>query len=89
MAKDSINEKLKGFGDRLKNEPVAAVIQQVIPVKSQAARVGEETEQLNVRIPKTLKKKLKAFAVEADASAQDIVTDALRVYLLGEERTIK
>ena len=58
-------DKLQGFADRVKTEPVNLPLQKVMPVQT-AAETKEQ--QLNVWIPKDLMKRLKVKGVETDQS---------------------
>lgn len=81
MAKDkSFSDKLQGFADRVKTEPVQLPIQKVTPVEPSAASLKEE-QQLNVWIPKDLMKRLKMKGAEVDKSLKEMVTEALEQFL--------
>lgn len=80
MAKNTaFADKLQGFADRVKTEPVQLPVQKVMPV-GLVARPKEE-QQLNVWIPKDLMKRLKVKGAEADKSLKELVTEALEQFL--------
>lgn len=81
MAKNTtFADKLQGFADRVKTEPVQLPVQKVMPVQSPAASPKEE-QQLNVWVPKDLMKRLKVKGVETDKSLKEMVTEALEQFL--------
>ena len=67
--------KLQGFADRVKAEPVQLPVQTVTPVQATTETKGEQ--QLNVWIPKELMKRLKVKGAETDQSLKDMVIEAL------------
>lgn len=71
--------KLQGFADRVKTEPVQLPVQKVTPV--QAATETKEEQQLNVWIPKDLMKRLKVKGAETDQSLKEMVIEALTQFL--------
>lgn len=73
-------DKLQGFADRVKTEPVQLPVQKVIPVPSPMTSNKEE-QQLNVWISKDLMKRLKMRGAEADKSLKEMVTEALEQFL--------
>lgn len=80
MAKNSaFSDKLQGFADRVKTEPVQLPVQKVTLVQEIAS--PKEEQQLNVWIPKGLMKRLKVKGVEADKSLKEMVTEALEQFL--------
>lgn len=80
MAKNTaFAEKLQGFADRVKTEPVQLPVQKVTPVEPAAS--PKEEQQLNVWIPKDLMKRLKVKGAEADKSLKEMVTEALEQFL--------
>jgi len=79
---EDYKKKLGSLADKIKSDQPAAPIQQVTPVKIQAAIVVEEEARFNNWIPKSLKKKIKAFGAENDISQKDITIRALRNFLL-------
>jgi predicted HicB family RNase H-like nuclease len=80
MAKNTaFADKLQGFADRVKTEPVQLPVQKVMPVEPPAASPKEQ--QLNVWIPKDLMKRLKVKGAEADKSLKEMVTEALEKFL--------
>lgn len=72
-------DKLQGFADRVKTEPVQLPIQKVMPI--QAVTELKEEQQLNVWIPKDLMKRLKVKGVEVDKSLKEMVIEALNQFL--------
>ena len=81
MAKNNaFADRLQGFADRVKTEPVQLPVQKVTPVQTPAASSREE-QQLNVWIPKDLMKRLKVKGAEADKSLKEMVTEALERFL--------
>jgi len=77
--------RLGALADKIKNEQPAVPIQEVIPIKN--GKVETESEsRFNNWIPKSLKKKIKAYAVENDISLKDLNIQALEEYL--KNRTI-
>lgn len=80
MAKNTaFVDKLQGFADRVKTEPVQLPVQKVTPVEPVAS--PKEEQQLNVWIPKDLMKRLKVKGAEADKSLKEMVTEALEQFL--------
>ena len=77
--------KLGSLAHRLKNEPQNTPIQEVHPVKESDHDLEEEV-RFNNWIPRSLKKKLKAYAVENDVSLKEINIEALEEYLKGRIR---
>ena len=81
MAKNTaFSDKLQGFADRVKTEPVQLPIQIVTP--TQATISSKEEQQLNVWIPKDLMKRLKVKGVETDQSLKEMVVEAIRQYII-------
>ena len=80
MAKNTaFADKLQGFADRVKTEPVQLPVQKVTPIEPAAS--PKEEQQLNVWIPKDLMKRLKVRGAEADKSLKEMVTEALQQFL--------
>lgn len=80
MAKNTaFADKLQGFADRVKTEPVQLPVQKVTPIEPVAS--PKEEQQLNVWIPKDLMKRLKVKGAEADKSLKEMVTEALEQFL--------
>ncbi len=80
MAKNNaFVDKLQGFADRVKTDPVQLPVQKVTPV--QPAANPKEEQQLNVWIPKDLMKRLKVKGVEVDKSLKEMVIEALTNFL--------
>lgn len=79
MSDNDYQNKLKGFKAKIKTEPVAVPLQQVQPL----AEVQQEEikAQLNVWVPKTLKKAMKQHEVNSDESLTEITIKALQMYL--------
>lgn len=79
--------KLKGFADRVKTEPVQLPVQRVTPVEAaepstaRPSAARSEEQQLNVWIPKDLMKRLKVKGAETDQSLKDMVIEALNQFL--------
>ena len=73
-------DKLGGLADKLKKDTPKTPIQEVHPIKQNAA-VKEDEAQLNVWIPKALLKRMKSYGVEYDISLKDISIDALKFFL--------
>lgn len=81
MAKNTaFADKLQGFADRVKTEPVQLPVQKVTLV--QPADSPKEEQQLNVWIPKDLMKRLKVKGAETDKSLKEMVTEAISQFLL-------
>lgn len=79
MAKNGdYTNKLQGFADRVKTEPVQLPVQKVTPVQTASTK---EQQQLNVWIPKDLMKRLKVKGAEADKSLKEMVIEALGQFL--------
>ena len=72
-------DKLQGFADRVKTEPVQLPVQKVTPV--QATNGTKDEQQLNVWIPKYLMKRLKVKGAETDQSLKEMVINALNSFL--------
>ena len=80
MAKNTaFADKLQGFADRVKTEPVQLPVQKVMPTQETAN--PKEEQQLNVWIPKNLMKRLKVKGAETDQSLKEMVTEALSQYI--------
>ncbi len=80
MAKSTTyTNKLQGFADRVKTEPVQMPVQKVTPIE--AATEPKEEQQLNVWIPKDLMKRLKVKGAETDQSLKDMVIEALNQFV--------
>lgn len=80
MAKNTtFSDKLQGFADRVKTEPVQLPVQIVTPI--QVTTSPKEEQQLNVWIPKSLLKRLKVKGVETDQSLKEMVIEALEQFL--------
>jgi hypothetical protein len=80
MAKNSaFSDKLQGFADRVKTEPVQLPVQKVTPVQGTAS--PKEEQQLNVWIPKDLMKRLKVKGAETDQSLKEMVIEALNQFV--------
>ncbi len=80
MAKNNaFTDKLQGFADRIKTEPVQLPMQKVTPVEPTAS--PKEEQQLNVWIPKDLMKRLKVKGVETDQSLKEMVIEALKQFV--------
>jgi len=80
MAKSTaFADKLQGFADRVKTEPVQLPIQKVMPVEPSVTSPREE-QQLNVWIPRDLMKRLKVKGAETDMSLKEMVTEALKKF---------
>lgn len=80
--KTNYKNKLSGFAERLKTEPAIVSIQEVNPVKNNPPMDKIEEIQLNVWIPKTLMKQLKAKGLDIDKSMKEMVNEALSNYLI-------
>ena len=81
----SYQEKLGGLASRLKSEKPNTPIQEVHPVR-QTASAKEEEEHLNVWLPKSLFKRMKAFGVEHDLFLKDISIEAITAFLDGRTK---
>lgn len=80
MAKNNaFTDKLQGFANRVKTEPVQLHVQTVTPIQVVAS--PREEQQLNVWIPKDLMKRLKVKGAETDQSLKEMVTEALSQYV--------
>jgi hypothetical protein len=77
---DKYKDKLGGLANKLKQERPKTPMQQVQPVRAEAAVKVAEV-QFNNWIPKALLKRIKAFGVEYDLSLKDINIEALELYL--------
>ena len=77
---DNYKNKLGDLADKLKKERPKTPIQEVQPVKAEAAVKVVEI-QFNNWIPKSLLKRIKAYGVEYDISLKDINIGALELYL--------
>ena len=76
---EDYKKKLGGLANKLKQERPKTPIQEVLPVKTTAAK--EPEVQFNNRIPKTLLKRIKAYGLEQELSLQHINIEALELYL--------
>lgn len=72
--------RLGALADKIKSEEPALPIQEVIPVREIKA-VSEAESRFNNWIPKSLKKRLKAYAVQNDISLKELSIQALEEYL--------
>jgi hypothetical protein len=79
MSEKNYKEKLGGLAAKLKSQPTNTPIQEVTPVNVQNPE--EEKSQLNVWIPKSLKKEMKRREIDTDESLTAITTQALKQYL--------
>lgn len=80
MAKNiTFADKLQGFADRVKTEPVQLPVQKVTPIEPAVS--SKEEQQLNVWIPKDMMKRLKVKGAETDQSLKEMVIEALGQYL--------
>lgn len=80
MAKNTaFADKLQGFADRVKTEPVQLPVQKLTPVEP--APSPKEEQQLNVWIPKDLMKRLKVKGAETDHSLKEMVIEALNQFV--------
>ena len=80
MAKNTaFTDKLQGFADRVKTEPVQLPVQKVMPIQETAS--PKEEQQLNVWIPKDLMKRLKVKGAETDQNLKEMVIEALSQYV--------
>ena len=77
--KTAFTDKLQGFADRVKTEPVQLPVQTVMPTQEVAS--PREEQQLNVWLPKDLMKRLKVKGAETDQSLKEMVTEALSHYV--------
>lgn len=77
---ENYKNKLGSLADKLKQERPKTPIQEVQPVKIEAAAKVAEV-QFNNWIPKALLKRVKAHGVEYDLSLKDINIQALELYL--------
>ena len=77
--KTAFADKLQGFADRVKTEPVQLPVQKVMPIQETAS--PKEEQQLNVWLPKDLMKRLKVKGAETDQSLKEMVTEALSQYV--------
>lgn len=71
--------KLQGFAERVKAEPVQVPVQKVIPVQTMSE--SKEEQQLNVWITKDMMKRLKVKAIENDKTLKEMVTEAIEQFL--------
>lgn len=72
---DSYKDKLDLFANKIKTDSNRTPIQKVSKVRKEIK--AEPEVQLNLWIPKTLMKKLKSDALEADISLKELVTSKL------------
>lgn len=80
MAKNTaFEDKLQGFADRIKTDPVQLPVQKVTPVEQ--ASSPKEEQQLNVWIPKELMKRLKVKGAETDKNLKEMVIEAIERFL--------
>jgi hypothetical protein len=80
MAKNAaFADRLEGFANRVKTEPVQLPVQTITPI--QAVASPKEEQQLNVWIPKDLMKRLKVKGAETDQSLKEMVIEALSQYI--------
>jgi len=79
--KGTYKKKLSGFAERLKTEPAIVAIQTVNPINKVNTVEKLEELQLNVWIPKTLMRQLKAKGLDIDKSIKEMVNEALTNYL--------
>lgn len=82
---DKYKDKLGGLAIKLKQDRPQTPIQEVQPVKVEAAKKSVEV-QFNNWIPKTLLKRIKAFGIEYDLSQKDINIQALEFFLLNKTK---
>jgi predicted HicB family RNase H-like nuclease len=79
MAKSAFENKLQGFAERVKTEPVQIPLQKVTPIEQTPS--PKEEQQLNVWIPKELMKRLKMKGAETDQSLKEMVIEALNKFI--------
>lgn len=72
-------DRLQGFADRVKTEPVQLPVQKVTPIVLAAS--PKEEQQLNVWVPKDLMKRLKVKGVETDQSLKEMVIEAISQFV--------
>lgn len=82
---ENYKNKLGNLADKLKKEQPRTPIQEVMPVKVEAAPKEPEV-QFNNRIPKGLLKRLKTFGLEYEESLKDINIQALELYLCHKSK---
>jgi len=81
---EAYQNKLGNLANKLKQEQPKTPMQEVKPVKVQAAKDPEV--QFNNWIPKDLLKQLKTFALEHDRSLKDINIQALELFLKSNSK---
>lgn len=81
MAKSTnYDDQVKGLTSRLRTEPVQLPVQKVMPIAAPQPQ-KEEEEQISVKVPKRLLKKLRMKGVEEERSLKELVEEALSQYL--------
>lgn len=78
---ENYKKKLGSLADKIKSEQPNTPIQQVLPVKALPPVNAEEEARFNNWIPRSLKKKIKAYGAENDISQKDITIRALQNFL--------
>jgi len=78
---EDYKKKLGNLADKIKTETPQTPIQQVQPVKALKASAEEDEARFNNWIPKSLKRKIKAYGAQNDISQKDITIQALRQFL--------
>ena len=82
---EGYQNKLGNLAHKLKQERPKTPIQEVQPVKLQAAKDAEV--QFNNWIPKDLLKRLKIFSIEHEQTLKDINIQALELFLKTNTRS--
>lgn len=72
--------KLGAFANKLKTEPAPVPLQKVEPIIVAPVNTDPDV-QFNTEIPKSLRKRLKAYSNEHDLSLKDMTITALKLYL--------
>ncbi|TSD66340.1 hypothetical protein FFF34_002765 [Inquilinus sp. KBS0705] len=81
---DDYKKKLGSLADKIRNDTWIAPVQQVTEVKPPPAPEAEAA-RFNNWIPKSLKKRVKAYGVQQEMSQKDITIQALMDYLEKKE----
>lgn len=79
MDSNVYNDKLKDFSQRIKAGELTKPLQEVKPVDPIKEKVPET--QLNLWIPKELKKQLQKHAADQETSLKEVIIAALEKYL--------
>lgn len=78
--KEVYQNKMNSFKDRIQKETPEIPMQKVVPTGI-SKHMSEPQEQLGLRLPKSLIKKVKLFALQKETSVKDITVQALNAFL--------